>query len=71
MAAKPTLPAGNGVLREMRTAQSPDVSMATVPKRRKPRPRAKKVDDEGLVASLCTLICEHQIGRLWNELDPG
>ena len=31
-----------------------------VPKRRKQSP--KKVEDEGLMASLCTLICNHQIG---------
>jgi acyl-CoA-dependent ceramide synthase len=33
---------------------------AIVPKRRKQSP--KKVEDEGLMASLCTLICNHQIG---------
>lgn len=30
------------------------------PKKRKMQP--KKVDDEGLLASLCTLISDHQIG---------
>jgi acyl-CoA-dependent ceramide synthase len=33
---------------------------AAAPKRRKQSP--KKVEDEGLMASLCTLICNHQIG---------
>ncbi|PZD37361.1 LAG1, Protein transporterTRAM [Pyrenophora tritici-repentis] len=68
MAAKATLPAGNGALREMRTAETPDMSMATAPKRRKPKTKAKKVEDEGLIASLCTLICEHQIGISVNLL---
>ncbi|CAN9122936.1 unnamed protein product [Alternaria alternata] len=36
------------------------------PKRRKMQ--AKKVDDEGLMASLCTLICDHQIGISVNLL---
>jgi acyl-CoA-dependent ceramide synthase len=33
---------------------------AVAPQRRKQS--LKKVEDEGLMASLCTLICNHQIG---------
>jgi acyl-CoA-dependent ceramide synthase len=33
---------------------------AVAPQRRKQS--LKKADDEGLIASLCTLICNHQIG---------
>ncbi|CAA9956764.1 hypothetical protein CFE70_000355 [Pyrenophora teres f. teres 0-1] len=68
MPAKPTLPAGNGAPREMRMAETPDVTTAAAPRRRKPRAKANKVEDEGLIASLCTLICDHQIGISVNLL---
>lgn len=41
-------------------AQSDNQMTAAAPKRRKPA--SKKVDDEGLMGTLCTLICDHQIG---------
>jgi acyl-CoA-dependent ceramide synthase len=38
-------------------------------KRRKTQP--KKAADEGLLAALCTLICEHQIGMPSPTRDLG
>jgi hypothetical protein len=38
-------------------------------KRRKMQP--KKAADEGLVAALCTLICEHQIGMVSPSTSRG
>ena len=42
-------------------AQLRDEKTTVTQKRRKTVP--KKVEDEGLMASLCTLICDHQIGK--------
>lgn len=73
MASKTTLPTGKGdgkgkgMLGDMRSAENAHLSMPTAPKRRKAR--ANKANDEGLVGSLCTLICEHQMGRPWKEAD--
>lgn len=42
---------------------------AAAPKRRKPV--SKKTEDEGIGATLCTLICNHQIGTLTPWLSEG
>ncbi|KAH6644213.1 TLC domain-containing protein [Boeremia exigua] len=47
-------------------AQPCDQKTASAPKRRKPT--AKKVEDEGLLGTLCALICNHQIGISVNLL---
>jgi len=59
MATKAALPNGNGSMSRAHSAELKEQKMAIAPPRRK---QAKKVEDEGLVASLCTLVCEHQIG---------
>ena len=51
---------GNGALGKTHTADMQAQKLPNAPKRRKVQ--AKKVQDEGLMASLCTLICDHQIG---------
>ncbi|KAF1849179.1 longevity assurance proteins LAG1/LAC1 [Cucurbitaria berberidis CBS 394.84] len=60
MATTTTLPNGNGALSSAHAADVHEQKVAVTPKRRKTQP--KKVNDEGLLASLCTLVCEHQIG---------
>lgn len=62
MATKTALPNGNVAVNGAHKTQSHDQKMAIAPKRRKTAP--KKVEDDGLMASLCTLICDHQIGTL-------
>jgi len=59
MATKTAQPNGNGNMSRVHAAELQEEKIAIAPKRRK---QAKKVEDEGLVASLCTLVCEHQIG---------
>jgi len=57
----------NGALGKTHTADMQAQKLPTAPKRRKMQ--AKKVEDEGLMASLCTLICDHQIGMLSQTLE--
>ncbi|KAF1945581.1 longevity assurance proteins LAG1/LAC1 [Clathrospora elynae] len=66
MATKTTLPNGNGTLAKTHVADIQEQKAPIAPQRRKTLP--KKVDDEGLMGSLCTLICEHQIGISVNLL---
>ncbi|KAF9701767.1 hypothetical protein EKO04_000905 [Ascochyta lentis] len=60
MATKTALQNGSTTANGATKAQSQDQKMLVAPKRRKVAP--KKAEDEGLMASLCTLICDHQIG---------
>lgn len=62
MAHSTELPNGNGGLDKTHTAVMQEHKAAIAPKRRKMHP--KKLDDGGLVTSLCTLFCDHQIGKL-------
>lgn len=62
MATKTALQNGSVTANGAHAAQVHSEKTATSPKRRKAAP--KKVEDEGLMASLCTLICNHQIGTL-------
>jgi acyl-CoA-dependent ceramide synthase len=56
----------NGALGKTHQAEMQPQKLPTAPKRRKMQ--ANKAEDEGLIASLCTLICEHQIGISLNLL---
>ena len=67
MATKTALQNGNVTTNGAHKAQLLSQKVASSPKRRKPTP--KKVEDEGLMATLCTLICKHQIGTLTRRLD--
>lgn len=60
MATKTALPNGSITAKGTHTAQLHNEKTAAAPKRRKAAP--KKAEDEGLMGSLCTLICNHQIG---------
>ncbi|KAJ4311370.1 Sphingosine N-acyltransferase lag1 [Neodidymelliopsis sp. IMI 364377] len=66
MATKTELQNGSATVNGASKAQAHDQKSAVAPKRRKTVP--KKVEDEGLMASLCTLICDHQIGISVNLL---
>ncbi|KAG9206743.1 sphingosine N-acyltransferase lag1 [Epicoccum nigrum] len=66
MATKTALQNGSVTANGAHTAQVHSEKTAISPKRRKTAP--KKVEDEGLMASLCTLICNHQIGISVNLL---
>lgn len=60
MAAKATMPPAIGTPQKSHTANIQAEKAPTAPKKRKMQP--KKADDEGLLATLCTLISDHQIG---------
>lgn len=60
MASKTAPPNGNGALRRTLPEDAQEQKLAVAPRRRKPQP--KTPEDEGLMATLCTLICNHQIG---------
>ena len=60
MATKTALQNGSVSANGAHKAQLPSQKVASAPKRRKPAP--KKVEDEGLMGTLCTLVCNHQIG---------
>jgi acyl-CoA-dependent ceramide synthase len=60
MATKTAVPNGNGTLSRSHAAEVQEQKVAIAPKRRKTS--SKKAEDEGLLASLCTLVCDHQIG---------
>lgn len=60
MATTTPLSSRNDSLNGTHAAKVQEKQTAIAPTRRK-RP-VKKVKDEGLTASLCTLVCEHQIG---------
>ena len=60
MATKTALQNGSVAAKDSHKTQLKDQKTVAAPKRRKTSP--KKVEDEGLMASLCTLICSHQIG---------
>ena len=68
MATNVALQNGSVIANGAHKAQLQDEKTATTVKRRKTIP--KKVEDEGLMASLCTLICDHQIGKLTFEIEP-
>jgi acyl-CoA-dependent ceramide synthase len=60
MATKTALPNVNGAMSKAHTAELREQKVTVAPARRKPG--SKKAKDEGLLASLCTLVCDHQIG---------
>jgi hypothetical protein len=60
MAHKATMPPTSGALEKSHTANTHAENAPTASRKRKTQP--KKVEDDGLMASLCTLICNHQIG---------
>jgi acyl-CoA-dependent ceramide synthase len=60
MAAKTALPNGNGAESKAYSAELQAQRAAMAPKRSKKSP--KKVQSEGLLASLCALVCNHQLG---------
>lgn len=62
MSTKTTLQNGSVTANSAHKAQLRNQKAAVAPKRRKAVP--KKVEDEGLMGTLCTLICHHQIGTL-------
>ncbi|KAH9861385.1 hypothetical protein J1614_011131 [Plenodomus biglobosus] len=67
MATTSSLPNGNAALSPSHGADKQEQKAAMAPARRKIQPK-KKAQEDGLVASLCTLICEHQIGISVNLL---
>lgn len=71
MATKPALQNGSAAAASgAQKAQPHNQKTAAAPKRRKTTP--KKVEDEGLMGTLCTLICDHQIGMLkTRRIDVG
>lgn len=69
MASKTAPPNGNGALRRTLPEDAQEQKLAVAPRRRKPQP--KTPEDEGLMATLCTLICNHQIGMFaWQTIPP-
>jgi very-long-chain ceramide synthase len=64
MASKTQSPNGsaNGKLENGHAAEVHQHKSAAAPKRRKTPPG--KADEQGLLATVCSLICDHQIGRL-------
>lgn len=60
MATKTALQNGSVTANGAHKAELHNQKTAATPKRR--RAASKKVEDEGLMATLCTLICNHQIG---------
>jgi acyl-CoA-dependent ceramide synthase len=60
MATKTALPDDNGAESLARTAELQAQKAAIAPKRSLKGP--KKVQNEGLLASVCTLVCDHQLG---------
>lgn len=60
MATKAAMPAGSRALGNTHASTIHTEKVPTAPKR--PRTSQTKPEDEGLVASLCMLICNHQIG---------
>lgn len=67
MATKTALQNGSATVSGAHTAELHHQKTAAAPKRRKTT--SKKVEDEGLGATLCTLICNHQIGTLAHSID--
>jgi len=61
MATKTELPNGNGILSRAHAAEVQEQKITAAPKRRKTG--FKKVDNQSLFASLCALVCDHQIGE--------
>ncbi|KAF2818380.1 longevity-assurance protein-like protein [Ophiobolus disseminans] len=66
MATQTATPNSNGSLSRSHTAEIQEQKIAIAPKRRKASP--KKAEEEGLLASLCALVCDHQIGIVVNLL---
>ncbi len=62
MATKTALQNGSITANGTHKTQLQAQNTAAAPKRRKTAP--KKVEDEGLMTSLCMLICNHQIGTI-------
>jgi acyl-CoA-dependent ceramide synthase len=67
MATKTAPPNANGTLNSTHAAELQEQKIAIAPKRRKTS--TKKPKDEGLMATLCALVCDHQIGML--SVIPG
>ena len=67
MATKTALQNGSPTANGAHTAELHHQKTAAAPKRRKTTP--KKVEDEGLGATLCTLISNHQIGMSTRSID--
>lgn len=63
MATKTSLANGNGTLQQTHSVDNQVRQTTVLPKRRKVQQK-KKIEDEGLMATLCTLICDHQIGTI-------
>ncbi|KAF2134715.1 longevity assurance proteins LAG1/LAC1 [Dothidotthia symphoricarpi CBS 119687] len=66
MATKTAPPNGTATLNKAHTAELQEHKVVVAPRRRGIKP--KKVEDEGLMASLCTLLCDHQMGISINLL---
>lgn len=63
MATKTALHNGSGTMARSHAADVvQEHKVAVAPKRRKV---AVKKADDGLVAALCTMVCEHQIGTVF------
>jgi hypothetical protein len=60
MATKTAPPNGSGAESRARTVELQTQKTAVAPKMSKNNP--KKVQNEGLLASLCALVCDHQLG---------
>lgn len=60
MATDTALPSGSEIAGAAPRAELHHQKTAAAPKRRKAA--LKKGEDEGLMATLCTLLCDHQIG---------
>jgi acyl-CoA-dependent ceramide synthase len=62
MATKTALPNGNSIPDKAHTAKLQSQKAAVAWKR--PKTNSKKLQDEGLLATLGGLVCDHQLGML-------
>lgn len=60
MATKTALPNGNGMTEKANTAKFQSQKAAVASKR--PKTNSKNLQDEGLLATLGSLVCDHQLG---------
>jgi hypothetical protein len=60
MATRTELPKGTTEMSEAHAMKLQNHKAAVAPTKRKTTP--KKVEGEGILASLCTLLCDHQLG---------
>jgi acyl-CoA-dependent ceramide synthase len=65
MATRTALPSGTEEVSRAHTTDLQEQKVAMAPKRRKTSP--KKMENEGLLATLGTLMCDHQIGMQSQE----